>query len=88
MIDGVRGEVYSQLIESKLDVFINSVYNYFYILLLLLLLLSAFIIIIIIITGHKKLNPMSIIFIGAMYIQSNFNGSNTYGTMKISSRQG
>ena len=22
------------------------------------------------------------------YIQSNFNGSNTYGTMKISSRQG
>ena len=29
MIDGVRGEVYSQLIESKLDVFIYTVYNYF-----------------------------------------------------------
>ena len=32
-------------------------------------------------------NLMSIICTGAMLIQSNFSGSNTFGTMKICSRQ-
>ena len=33
-------------------------------------------------------NILFISVILKMYIQSNFNGSNTFGTMKISSRQG
>ena len=31
---------------------------------------------------------LKIILEPTMYVQSNFNGSNTFGTMKISSRQG
>ena len=31
---------------------------------------------------------MGRLFIAVIYLQSNFNGSNTFGTMQISSRQG
>ena len=38
-------------------------------------------------TGEARLGVVGLLLL-YMYIQSNFSGSNTFGTMKISSRQG
>ena len=39
-------------------------------------------------TAHSKNNAITSRYKSRREIQSNFNGSNTFGTMKISSRQG